>query len=56
MMLKDLRLAQDAAMKSGAATPLGASAAQLYSLLCAQGRDASDFSSMFQFLEGEIGK
>lgn len=55
MMLKDLRLAQDAAMKSGAATPLGAEAAQLYGLLCAQGEGASDFSSIIRFLEGKNG-
>ena len=32
LMLKDLRLAQEAALRSGAATPLGAQAAQLYGL------------------------
>ena len=32
LMLKDLKLAQEAALASGAATPLGAEAAQLYAL------------------------
>jgi len=53
MMLKDLRLAQDAAAKAGSSTPLGAEAAQLYSLLNAQGGGDADFSAIIQFLRGE---
>ncbi len=53
MMLKDLRLAQDAAQTSGAATPLGAEAAQLYSLFAAQGGAGTDFSGIITFLRGE---
>lgn len=52
MMLKDLKLAQDAAQSSNAATPLGAQAAALYSLFCQQGRGGEDFSAMIRFLEG----
>lgn len=53
MMLKDLRLAQEAAQDSGAATPLGAEAAQLYSLFAAQGGGSVDFSGIIKFLRGE---
>lgn len=53
MMLKDLRLAQDAALRTGAATPLGAEAAQLYNLFSAQGGGTSDFSGIIEFLRGE---
>jgi len=53
MMLKDLRLAQEAAQAAGAATPLGAQAAQLYSLFAAQGGGPVDFSGIIKFLRGE---
>ncbi len=53
MMLKDLKLAQEAANSSGAATPLGAEAAALYSLFCNQGGDAMDFSAIVKFLRGD---
>jgi len=46
MMLKDLRLAQEAAATAGAATPLGAGAAQLYALFCAAGKGGTDFSGI----------
>src|SRR5207237_6247531 len=42
LMLKDLKLAQEAALGSGAGTPLGAEAAQLYALFNAQGNDGAD--------------
>ena len=54
MMLKDLRLAQEAAQNSGAATPLGAEAAQLYALFAAQGGAGTDFSGIIKFLRGEF--
>ncbi len=54
MMLKDLRLAQEAAQNSGAATPLGAQAAQLYALFAAQGGATADFSGIIKFLRGEF--
>jgi 3-hydroxyisobutyrate dehydrogenase len=47
MMLKDLKLAQEAAAAAGAVTPLGAEAAQIYGLFCAQqGNAALDFSGV----------
>jgi 3-hydroxyisobutyrate dehydrogenase len=50
MMLKDLKLAQQAAQAAGAATPLGAAAAALYQMLSNSGRGAKDFSVIFQLL------
>ncbi|MBK8457649.1 MAG: 3-hydroxyisobutyrate dehydrogenase [Phyllobacteriaceae bacterium] len=52
LMLKDLMLAQEAARSSGAVTPLGAEAAQLYALFNAQGGAAKDFSGIVEFLRG----
>jgi 3-hydroxyisobutyrate dehydrogenase len=53
LMLKDLRLSQEAAQSAGAATPLGAAAAQLYALYEASGGGAADFSGIIRFLRGE---
>ncbi|WP_448187516.1 3-hydroxyisobutyrate dehydrogenase [Azospirillum sp. sgz301742] len=53
MMLKDLRLAQQAASQSGAATPLGAEAASLYALFCNGGRAGVDFSGIIKMIAGE---
>jgi 3-hydroxyisobutyrate dehydrogenase len=50
MMLKDLRLAQDAARSAGAATPLGAQAAALYERYVAAGEAARDFSGIIRSL------
>ncbi|PHP67488.1 3-hydroxyisobutyrate dehydrogenase [Zhengella mangrovi] len=55
LMLKDLRLAQEAAQGAGASTPLGAEAAQLYSLFNAQGNGDTDFSGIINFLRGREG-
>jgi 3-hydroxyisobutyrate dehydrogenase len=52
MMLKDLRLAQEAARAAGATTPLGAEAAALYGLFAAHGHGALDFSAIIRFLRG----
>jgi 3-hydroxyisobutyrate dehydrogenase len=52
MMLKDLKLAQDAARTSAVATPLGAEAAAVYELYCAHGNAARDFSGIIRFLRG----
>ena len=49
-MLKDLKLAQDAALQSGAATPLGAEATQLYTLFNQLGHGGDDFSGLINFL------
>jgi len=53
MMLKDLKLAQAAAQDFGAATPLGAQAAALYSLFEASGNGGDDFSSIINMLRGQ---
>jgi 3-hydroxyisobutyrate dehydrogenase len=53
LMLKDLSLAQQAAASAGAATPLGASAAQLYRLFSESGRGGEDFSAIVRFLRGD---
>jgi 3-hydroxyisobutyrate dehydrogenase len=52
LMLKDLKLAQEAAASVGAATPLGAEAAQLYALYVAAGHGGDDFSGVINFLRG----
>lgn len=50
MMLKDLRLAKEAAISSGAVTPLGGHAEALYALLSEQGLGGKDFSSVIELL------
>ena len=50
LMLKDLKLSQEAAAASGAATPLGAAAAQLYAEFNAGGGADRDFSGIIEFL------
>lgn len=52
MMLKDLKLAQEAADSSGAPTPLGGAAEALYSELVGRGYGGKDFSFMLQMLRG----
>ncbi len=52
MMLKDLKLAQEAARLSGVATPLGAAAAALYGLYAGHGAGGADFSGIIRFLRG----
>ncbi len=56
LMLKDLRLAQEAALASGANTPLGAEAAQIYALFQSQGHGGKDFSGIIEFLRGRPEK
>jgi 3-hydroxyisobutyrate dehydrogenase len=53
MMLKDLRLAQDAAVGAGAHTPLGADAAKVYSQYVDSGEAAHDFSGIIRFIRGK---
>jgi 3-hydroxyisobutyrate dehydrogenase len=48
MMLKDLRLSQQAAASAGAPTPLGGAATALYTLHVGQGESGSDFSGIFK--------
>ena len=50
MMLKDLRLAQQAAGGSAAATPLGAAAANLYQLFVDEETGGLDFSAIYRFI------
>ncbi len=52
LMLKDMALSQEAAAASGASTPLGAIAAQLYRMHNASGESASDFSSIINMIRG----
>jgi 3-hydroxyisobutyrate dehydrogenase len=52
LMLKDLKLSQEAAQAAGAATPLGAEAAQLYALFNQSGHAGDDFSGIINFLRG----
>jgi len=52
MMLKDLKLAQDAAKASGAKTELGAAAANIYSRYAASGEAGKDFSGIIRFVRG----
>ncbi len=55
LMLKDLKLAQEAALASGASTPMGAEAAQLYALFANAGHDGDDFSGIINFIRGQKG-
>ncbi len=50
LMLKDLKLSQEAAKSSGAATPLGAHAEALYSRFDNEGHGGDDFSGIINFL------
>jgi len=52
MMLKDLKLAQEAARMANVSTPLGAEASMLYSLFAGQGKSGEDFSGIIRFLRG----
>jgi len=52
LMLKDLRLAQEAAASAGVAIPLSAEAAQLYALFVSSGHGGDDFSGVINFLRG----
>jgi 3-hydroxyisobutyrate dehydrogenase len=54
LMLKDLKLAQGAALSANAATPLGAEAAQLYGLFAAKGHGGVDFSGIINMLRGAL--
>ncbi len=53
LMLKDLKLAQEAAAASGASTPMGAAAAQLYAMHNAWGQGDTDFSGIITMLRGK---
>ena len=53
MMHKDLQLAQAAAQQAGAATPLGAEAAALYTLFANAGNADLDYSAIIKLIAGE---
>jgi 3-hydroxyisobutyrate dehydrogenase len=55
LMSKDLKLAQEAAAKAGAATPMGAQAQALYALFEGQGYGQKDFSAVLQLMRGRLG-
>ena len=52
LMLKDLGLAQQAASETGAATPMGAAALELYRRFVEEGGSGSDFSGIIGMLRG----
>ena len=53
LMLKDLKLATEAAASVGASVPMGNTAEALYQLLANQGESGRDFSLMIEMLEGK---
>jgi 3-hydroxyisobutyrate dehydrogenase len=50
LMLKDLRLAMEAAHGAGATVPMGAKAAELYEAYAAEGQGSTDFSGIIRML------
>jgi 3-hydroxyisobutyrate dehydrogenase len=56
LMVKDLTLAQDAAKASGAATPLGKHAQELYKAFDTAGNGGVDFSGIIQHVRSLAGK
>jgi len=56
MMLKDLKLAQDAAQSAGASTPMGAQAEALFAMFDNLGGGAADFSGIYKLLDGSWDK
>lgn len=54
MMLKDLKLAQEAASRAGASTPLGSAAESLYQMMSSKGNGGLDFSAIIKMIDGEI--
>ena len=56
MMLKDLRLAAEAAAATGTRTPLGGDATALYETFVAAGGGATDFSGIIRHLRDAAGK
>ena len=53
LMVKDLTLAQEAALASGASTPMGAEAAHLMRLFMSGGNGDKDFSAVIEFIRGQ---
>jgi 3-hydroxyisobutyrate dehydrogenase len=55
MMLKDLKLSQDAAVSAGQETPLGAHATRLYEAFAEAGNNHVDFSGIIKYLRNTSG-
>ncbi|MBA8839487.1 3-hydroxyisobutyrate dehydrogenase [Ochrobactrum sp. RH2CCR150] len=55
LMLKDLKLSQEAAKSAGAETPLGAHAEAIYSLFDGEGHGSDDFSGIINHLREKSG-
>ncbi|MEG3123287.1 3-hydroxyisobutyrate dehydrogenase [Sphingomonas sp. GB1N7] len=53
LMLKDLRLAMEAAQNADAQTPMGAKAAELYETFNADGQGGVDFSGIIRMLDAQ---
>src|SRR6478752_3893252 len=56
LMLKDLKLSQEAAKAAGAATPLGKHAQEIYQSFDAAGQGGVDFSGIIKHVRGLAGK
>ncbi len=54
LMLKDLRLAMQAAEAEGVAVPMGAQATQLYALMALAGQGERDFSGIIRLIQGRV--
>ena len=54
LMSKDLGLAQSAAADTGTSTPLGASAAAIFRMLCHNGAGELDCSAVYKLLHGDL--
>jgi 3-hydroxyisobutyrate dehydrogenase len=54
LMLKDLKLAQEAAAKAGATTPMGAGAEAMFALFDNLGYGQKDFSAVLQLMRGKL--
>ena len=52
LMLKDLRLAERAAMDTASSSPLGTLAAGIYNLFCQSGSGRLDYSAIIKMIEG----
>ena len=52
LMLKDLKIAMEAAQNAGAVTPLGAHATQIYGMMDKAGQAGLDFSGVINFING----
>lgn len=56
MMLKDMRLSQEAADDLGASTPLAACSAAIYQMAVANGLSHKDFSAVFELVSGRLNE